>query len=291
MYAVMGVTGKVGGVVAEVLLGSGKQVRAIIRNEESGRSWRERGCELVVADNAEAPRLAKAFEGTEGVFAMMPPSYDPSPGYGENRALIDSLAFALRQAQPAKTVVLSTVGGHVSRSNLLEQLHEMEERLGQLNIPIAFLRAAWFMENASGDLKAAKQGRIESFLQPVDRAIPMVATRDIGVQAARMLEENWAGTRTVQLQGPQSYSPQQIGQVFENLLGHRVTVETVPRHSWKALFLRQGMKNPEPRMQMLDGFNEGWLDFETGVPLLRGSTTLEAVLEQVVKREAVKQEK
>ena len=291
MYTVMGVTGKVGGVVAEVLLGSGKQVRAVVRNEERGRAWRDRGCELVVADNADAPRLAKGFEGTEGVFAMMPPSYDPSPGYAENRTLIDALDFALRQAQPPRTVVLSTVGGQVSRDNLLEQLHEMEERLGQLSMPIAFLRAAWFMENASGDLRAAKQGRIESFLQPVDRAIPMVATRDIGMQAARMLEESSAGIGTVQLQGPQSYSPQQIGQIFEKFLGHGVAVEAIPRHTWKALFLEQGMKNPEPRMQMLDGFNEGWLDFETGVPLLRGSTTLETVLEEVVKSAEVKEEK
>ena len=44
-------------------------------------------------------------------------------------------------------------------------------------------------------------------------------------------------------------------------------------------------------MQMLDGFNEGWLDFETGVPLLRGSTTLETVLEEVVKSAEVKEEK
>jgi hypothetical protein len=28
--------------------------------------------------------------------------------------------------------------------------------------------------------------------------------------------------------------------------------------------LSQGMKNPAPRAQMLDGFNEGWIEFENG---------------------------
>ena len=35
-----------------------------------------------------------------------------------------------------------------------------------------------------------------------------------------------------------------------------------PRDSWDGLFRSQGMRNPEPRMRMLDGFNEGWIDFQ-----------------------------
>jgi hypothetical protein len=31
----------------------------------------------------------------------------------------------------------------------------------------------------------------------------------------------------------------------------------VPRESWDELFRLQGMKNPERRIRMLDGFNEG----------------------------------
>jgi hypothetical protein len=27
-------------------------------------------------------------------------------------------------------------------------------------------------------------------------------------------------------------------------------------------FIVQGMESPTPRMQMLDGFNEGWIEFE-----------------------------
>ncbi len=45
------------------------------------------------------------------------------------------------------------------------------------------------------------------------------------------------------------------------------------------LFRSQGMKHPMPRIRMVDGFNEGWIDFESGEAGTRkGRTTLEEVL-------------
>jgi hypothetical protein len=34
-------------------------------------------------------------------------------------------------------------------------------------------------------------------------------------------------------------------------------LKPVPRETWESLLKLQGMKNPTPRIQMLDGFNEG----------------------------------
>jgi hypothetical protein len=43
------------------------------------------------------------------------------------------------------------------------------------------------------------------------------------------------------------------------------------------------MKNPEPRIRMLDGFNEGWIDFTSGEPArLKGSTTARDVVAALV---------
>jgi hypothetical protein len=44
------------------------------------------------------------------------------------------------------------------------------------------------------------------------------------------------------------------------------------------------MKNPEPRIQMLDGFNEGWIEFEGGS--LKRDVELKTVLAGLVGREA-----
>ena len=43
------------------------------------------------------------------------------------------------------------------------------------------------------------------------------------------------------------------------------------------------MKNPTPRIQMLDGFNEGWIEFEGGeAGSIKGETELETVLSGLV---------
>ena len=56
MYAITGVTGKVGGVVAKTLLSSNQQVRAVLRDTGKASTWSELGCEIGVA-NMEDPVL------------------------------------------------------------------------------------------------------------------------------------------------------------------------------------------------------------------------------------------
>jgi hypothetical protein len=81
-------------------------------------------------------------------------------------------------------------------------------------------------------------------------------------------------------------TPFEIGTTFATLLGRRVAVEAVPRETWDALFRAQGMKNPEPRIRMLDGFNEGWIEFEGGqAHSLKGSVTLDSVLAALISRQ------
>jgi NAD(P)H dehydrogenase (quinone) len=99
-----------------------------------------------------------------------------------------------------------------------------------LDLPIAFVRAAWFMENAIWDVPSAREGgAIQSFLQPLDHAIPMVATADIGATTARLLQERWVGRRVVELQGPAPVSPNELAAVFGRQLGRSVTAHVVPR--------------------------------------------------------------
>ena len=60
----------------------------------------------------------------------------------------------------------------------------------------------------------------------------------------------------------------------------------MPRETWESLFKSQGMKNPAPRIQMLDGFNEGWIEFEAGQAGSRkGTVAMETVLRMLIERE------
>ena len=288
MYAIMGVTGQIGSVIGRTLLTAEQPIRAVVRDAGKAQVWADRGCEIALANIEDTASLTTAFRGVEGVFVLVPPNFDPAPEFPEARAIAAALRTALETARPARVVYLSTIGAQASQSNLLTQHTIIEATLSELPMPITFLRPAWFMENSSWDVVPAReQGVIQSFLQPLDKAVPMVATADIGKVAAALLQETWSGHRVVELEGPQRVTPNDIAATFTKLLGSSVRMQVVPRESWEALFKSQGMKNPIPRIRMLDGFNEGWIEFEGGeVGSQKGNESLESVLKALIEREA-----
>jgi uncharacterized protein YbjT (DUF2867 family) len=281
MFVVTGITGRVGGVVARALLANGEDVRAVIRDAEKGSAWKARGCDIALADMNDPHALQQAFGGATAVFILLPPNFDPAPGFPESRKIIEALRIALDRAQPRGVVCISTVGAQVKQENLLTQLGIQEQVLGELPLPITFLRPAWYLENAAWDVAPARDtGTIASLLQPLDRRIPMVATADVGRIAAELLQETWKGRRVVELEGPRLVSPNDIAAGLQRLLGRAVRAEAVPHDTWESLFRSQGFRNPIPRIQMLDGFNEGWLTFEHEPR--KGRIGLEVVLRSLV---------
>jgi NAD(P)H dehydrogenase (quinone) len=284
MYAITGITGKVGGALARNLLSAHQPVRAVVRDIDRGRLWATQGCEIALADMEEAASLTAAFSDAQGVFILPPSEFDPAPGFPEARAVIAAVKAALESARPGKVVCLSTIGAQSTQSNLLTQRTLMEQAVGELTMPITFLRPAWFMENAAWDVASARDtGVMTSFLQPLDKPVPMVATADVGRVASELLQQTWTGKRVVELEGPSRVTPQDIADSFGRILGHAVRLEAVPRETWDPLFESQGMRHPLPRIQMLDGFNEGWIDFEGGrAGSMKGHVELETVLRELV---------
>lgn len=283
MFVITGITGKVGGEVARSLLSKSKKVRAVVRDRAKGEQWAGLGCEVAVASIDDAAALAEAFRDAEGVFLMTPPNYDPEPGFPDTKSNAATIRTAIEKARPAKVVFLSTVGAQVTEPNLLNNSGITEAMLRTVSVPVALLRAAWFMENAAWDLDSARQGTVRSFLQPPAHKIPMVSTKDIAKTAAEILVESWQGVRIVELEGPARYSADDVAAALAGALGTKVSNESVPRDSWENLFRSQGMKNPLPRVRMLDGFNEGWIDFEAGQGSTRkGTVTLDSAIRSMI---------
>jgi len=285
MFAIAGITGRVGGAAARALLARGHGVRGVVRDRAKGAAWMARGAEVVRADFTDAAALRAAFTGVEGAFVMIPPYFDPQPGFPEARVMIAALRKALEAAAPPKVVCLSSVGAqHAAGLGLITQLFLFEREMRRLPVPCAFLRAAWFMENAFADIDAVRAtGVMPSFLSPLDAAIPMVATGDVGAVAADVLTQQWDGLRTIEIEGPRAYAPNDVAAVFADLLQRRVRAEAVAHNTWATRFRRQGHTNPTPRIRMLEGFNSGWIAFQEHPPeRVSGTTALEAALRPVI---------
>jgi len=282
MFTVMGITGQVGGAVARALLADGHSVRGIVRDPARAAHWQDRGVELAIADSSDSAALESAFRDTEGVFVMIPADFAPAPGFPLVHEILASLRRALAAARPPRAVYLSSVGAqHPTGLGLITQLHMLEQALGALPIPNAFIRAAWFLENYQWDIPSARdRGELASYLHPLDRAFPMVATEDIGRLAATILQQEWTGNRYPEIEGPRRYSALDAAAALSELLGRPVRPVAVPRETWPALFEAQGTPpdRTAPRIEMLDGFNSGWIDFDpNAAEHLQGRHTQEEV--------------
>ena len=121
------------------------------------------------------------------------------------------------------------------------------------------------MKNAMWDVEAARAGTIPRFLQPLDRATPMVATADIGATAG-LPQRPRRRLRCVARRSGRGAGGAALGMGTD--------------------FPGAGHDQPDPRMHMRDGFNEGRIRFEGGDKLepAAGTTTLEAVLRALLAR-------
>jgi len=266
MFFVSGITGRVGGAAGRQLLEEGHTVRALVRDPGKVAAWSQQGVDVRQGDFHDAAAVAAALEGVEGAFLMLPPVIAPAPGFPEAEVLIASFREALRKAPPPRLVVLSSIGSQQSSGlGLITSTHMLEAGLGDLPFPTAFIRAGSFLENYTFSLQAAAStGWFDSFLQPTDRPVPMIATADIGNEIARLLVGGWSGKKIVELGS--RWSPDDLARAMSEVLGRPVQARPIPREQWAArlgaLGLPPGQTHPYEEMQ--DGFNAGWIDF--GVP-------------------------
>ena len=89
----------------------------------------------------------------------------------------------------------------------------------------------------------------------------------------------------VELEAAQRVSPTALADAFAKALARPVRAEAVARDRWESIFRAQGMKNPTPRMQMLDGFNAGWIDFPNrGANARKGSIDIDQAVATMIQR-------
>jgi uncharacterized protein YbjT (DUF2867 family) len=253
-YAVMGITGHVGGAAARELLAKGKKVRALVRDPKKAADWTAKGVELHKGDFDDSAAVAGVLQGVEGAFLMLPPIMAPEPGFPEHRAIIASYVEALRKTPPPRAVALSSIGSEQSSGvGLITSTHLLEEALTSVPFPVAFVRAGSFFENYAGNLGAAQAtGVFHSFLQPVGRTFPMIASEDIGKEVAKLLVSEWSGRRIIELGSP--LSPDDLAKAMSDVLGKPVVAQAIPREQWPAIV--QGFGIPAGRTWAFEEMNE-----------------------------------
>lgn len=285
MYAVAGVTGNTGSVVAEHLLGAGKRVRVIVRDRAKAAAFEKRGAEVAVANVHDTEALTQALRGADGVYALNPPDAQHDDPMGRARQITAAWTEALRSSGVKHAVFLSSVGAqHASGTGVIRQVNVAETELRTQPVPVTFIRAAYFMENWGMSLGQALSDGTLYTLQDPDLTMPMVATRDIGRVAAEALLDPKSEHRVIELEGPRQYNAHDVASEIGRIAGKPVQVAKVPRDGVVGLLMSFGISNAMAQLylEMVEGIENGRVSFEGSA--VRGKVGVEQVLRDLAQR-------
>ena len=280
MYVITGATGNTGSVVAEKLLANGEKVRVVGRNAKRLERFTKKGAEAFVADATDAGALTKAFSGAKAVYAMIPP-YQAQVG--------DGMAVAIVKSGLRNAVVLSSYGADKpDKTGPVVGLHNLEKKLdGIAGLNVLYLRAGYFMENILPQVGVIQSlGMVAGPIRP-DLAVPMVATRDVGVVAAEaLLKLDFEGKRPRELQGARDVTYAEVAKIVGAAIGKPdLAYQQMPAAQLKpALMQMVGMSSDmaDLLLEMADSMNSGYIKMlEPRTRENTTPTTFETFVEEV----------
>jgi uncharacterized protein YbjT (DUF2867 family) len=278
MFAIAGVTGNTGKAAAHALLAQGKKVRVIVRDAAKGKEFAEKGAEVAVADLGDAHALAKALEGVSGAYVLVPPAQ-----VAEFRAYQDktgqAIVAAVAKAKVPHVVLLSSIGADLpTGTGPIAALYAVEKALSILpGTKATFLRAGYFMENLGGSLGALAQNIVPSFF-PAALNLPLVATKDIGETAAKLLIEGpFAGV--VELSA-KTANMNEVAAALSRITGKTITVQEAPLEVMVTTLKGFGMSEEVAGMyyDMTKSIIEGKITWKDNLRHITTTTTVETVL-------------
>jgi uncharacterized protein YbjT (DUF2867 family) len=283
-YVIAGATGNTGSHAAKTLLERGRKVRVIVRSADKGAVWKERGAEVAIADLADAAAMARALDGAEGAYLLIPPNMGAPDFRAYQAAVTEGLVGAIRKSRVPHVVFLSSVGAHLtSGTGPVLGLHHAERAFATIDgTRFSFIRAGYFMENFGGSLGMLDQGILPSFV-PASFAMDMIATRDIGVLAADLLEAGSAAPPIVELGGP-ARTTNDAAAALSQIVGKTITVHEAPVAGMAAALQSFGLSSSIAALyqEMIESFLGGRIGWEGGHERRPGTTTLEEVLRGLV---------
>jgi len=268
LIVVLGATGAQGGSVVNYLLKSGKyRVRGTTRDVNSAKSkeLKEKGAEVVVADNSNKEQLREAFKGAYGVFAVTnfwDPEVLKNPGLEKIQGRL--IADVAKESGVQHYIYSSLHDAKTLTHGKLELPHfsgknEVEQYVKTLGFPYTtFYYAGCYISNFFGLFKVVvRSDGVAELSLPVNEStkLPVVDIDDSGifVLAAFENKEKYNGQRIL---GASEYITfPQIGATYTKVTGKPFEYKPVSIDSVKPFV-------PEEILQTFEWFNHGYYNNE-----------------------------
>jgi NADH dehydrogenase len=233
MILVVGATGRLGGLIAQTLLGQGQPVRILVRSGSSPDSLVAAGAQPVIGDLKDPHSLSAACAGVDAVVTT---ANSMGRGGGDTVESVDRVGNAnLVNAAAAEGIghfVFTSVLGASSQSPMLfiRAKGETEERLRVSGMTWTVLQPDAFMDTWIPPVVGgpALAGQPVTVVGDGRRRHSFVAMRDVAAYAVGVLDHRHTDGRTLMIGGPQPLTWRDIVEPFEQELGRPLALHTVP---------------------------------------------------------------
>ncbi|MFY9729006.1 MAG: NAD(P)H-binding protein [Candidatus Acidiferrales bacterium] len=288
MIVITGATGHTGKAATEALLAGGANLRVVSRDAKKLDQFVARGAEAFVGSVENRDAMAKAFEGADAVYLVLPEDTSRQDLRTYQERVSDSYAAAIASARVPYVVALSSIGAqHTEKTGPIVGLHNMEEKLNKVSgLNVLHLRAGYFMENL---LMSIAPLRSMGFLPgglTGDLATPWIAAKDIGAYAAsRLAARDFSGSSTQELHGQRDISMKEAASIVGNSIGKpNLGYMQVPFLMLEPALVQMGLPKSTAALliEMWKGANAGLITpQERRSPKNTTSTTLESFVAEV----------
>ena len=222
MIVITGATGHTGKPAAEALLAGGANLRVVSRDAKKLDEFVARGAEAFVGNIEDRRAMAKAFEGADAVYLVVPEDTTQPDLRAHQERVSESYAAAVAYARVPYVVALSSIGAqHAEGTGPIVGLHNMEHKPNQVpDLNVLYLRSGYFMENLLLSIPPMRSMGILPGGMTGDLATPWIATQDIGKYAAtRLMARDFSGKSTQELHGQRDISMKEASSVIGKSIG------------------------------------------------------------------------
>lgn len=222
MIVITGATGNTGSVAAETLLAKGEKIRVLGRDASKLERFVSKGAEPFVANAENADEMARAFEGADAAYLIIPQALHRDDFRAYQERISDAYASATEKCGIKFAVVLSSIGAqNAANVGPIIGLHNMEEKLNAIaSLDVLHLRPTHFMENLLMSIDGIRMMNALPGFAPADAPSAMIATRDIGNYAAeRLAARDFSSHSTQELLGPRDVAMRDCAGIIGRAIG------------------------------------------------------------------------
>jgi uncharacterized protein YbjT (DUF2867 family) len=222
MIVITGATGHTGRAAAEALLAKGEKVRVVGRDASRLQPLVAKGAEAATANMEDSASLAKALEGAEAAYVLIPQNPSSEDYRSYQHLVADAIAFAVGHAKVPYVVTLSSIGAQNSEgTGPIAALHGLEHKLNMIRgLNVLHVRADFFMENLLMSIAPMRKFGMLPGAFPPDFAQGWIATRDIGTYVARRIAaRDFAESSAQEITGPRDLSPKEVVGIIGPAIG------------------------------------------------------------------------